>query len=183
MIQLPALFLAGLLGSCVHAGGPTPPPTEVRPATPEPPVSPVPEPPVSPVPAPPPDEASDTGHRVFLVAPQVQILDIIYFASNQAAAGPQTLPVIDDVAQVLGAHPEIQLLNVDGFSDATEKDGQVLSQRRADWVKNELVKMGISADRLQTHGFGALRPIGRDSTASGRAQNRRVSFRIASAGE
>jgi outer membrane protein OmpA-like peptidoglycan-associated protein len=41
-------------------------------------------------------------------------------------------------------------------------------------VKKYMVSHGIKADRLETHGYGAHRPIASNETAEGMAQNRRV---------
>jgi len=38
------------------------------------------------------------------------------------------------------------------------------------------VKLGISADRLTTEGFGQTKPLAPNDTPQGRAENRRVEF-------
>jgi K(+)-stimulated pyrophosphate-energized sodium pump len=43
---------------------------------------------------------------------------------------------------------------------------------------NELVSMGIAADRLEAEGYGEEHPVATNTTEEGRAQNRRVAFRV-----
>ncbi|HTY19940.1 MAG TPA: OmpA family protein [Myxococcota bacterium] len=65
---------------------------------------------------------------------------------------------------------------VHGFTDSigSEAYNLKLSQRRADSVRDFLVKRGIAASRLETKGFGKADPVASNDTAEGRAQNRRV---------
>jgi OOP family OmpA-OmpF porin len=49
-----------------------------------------------------------------------------------------------------------------------------LSQRRADTVRNALIKKGIPADRVTAKGYGEASPAASNSTKAGRAENRRV---------
>lgn len=51
---------------------------------------------------------------------------------------------------------------------------QVLSERRAEAVKNALVDMGVDASRLSARGFGEELPVTSNATAAGRQRNRRV---------
>lgn len=53
-----------------------------------------------------------------------------------------------------------------------------LSRRRAIAVKDYLVKQGLSGDRLTAIGFGPDRPVASNRTDAGRAQNRRMEFRV-----
>ena len=55
-----------------------------------------------------------------------------------------------------------------------------LSQRRADAVKNYFIANGIDASRLTSMGYGMDRPIGDNTSESGRARNRRTEFRLIS---
>ncbi|MFF0342218.1 OmpA family protein [Kribbella sp. NPDC004875] len=52
-----------------------------------------------------------------------------------------------------------------------------LSERRAAAVKTQLVKLGVSADRLLANGYGESFPIASNSTGTGRIANRRVEIR------
>ncbi|MDX2445401.1 MAG: OmpA family protein, partial [Bacteroidales bacterium] len=63
----------------------------------------------------------------------------------------------------------------------TDADGdfdfnQKLSEERAETVMNQLISMGISADRLTFKGFGESKPINTNDTPEGKANNRRVEF-------
>ena len=51
-----------------------------------------------------------------------------------------------------------------------------LSRKRAERVREFLVKNGISEDRLTNEGLGESRPVADNSTEAGRSQNRKIEF-------
>ena len=53
---------------------------------------------------------------------------------------------------------------------------QTLSDKRAETVKNFLVAQGVSPNSITSQGFGKNDPVADNTTASGRAQNRRVNM-------
>jgi len=59
-------------------------------------------------------------------------------------------------------------------SDGPTDHNQILSQQRAESVKVYLVSGGISSSRLFTKGYGESTPVAPNTTAAGKAQNRRV---------
>ena len=61
-------------------------------------------------------------------------------------------------------------------SDGSKSYNQKLSEQRAASVKAYLLEKGIANDRLSTIGYGESKPIGNNSTAKGRADNRRVNI-------
>ena len=63
-------------------------------------------------------------------------------------------------------------------SDGESEFNLLLSERRARYVQDFLIKNGISAARLQVIGLGSKNPIADNSQASGRAQNRRVEIKF-----
>ena len=108
----------------------------------------------------------------------------VNFGSNNAILQADSFSVLDKVASILQAHPEIARVLVEGHSsnagDTPEIDAfeMRLSQERADAVKAYLITKGVDEARLQAQGFGDTRPIANNDTAEGRAKNRRVEFTI-----
>lgn len=102
----------------------------------------------------------------------------ILFDSGSANIQPQSLGIVRQISQVLMQDENIKLKIV-GHTDADGADeaNLKLSNARAEAVKNALVTIyNVSADRLETDGKGESTPVGDNSTADGKAQNRRVEF-------
>ncbi|MEB0047310.1 MULTISPECIES: OmpA family protein [unclassified Pseudomonas] len=79
------------------------------------------------------------------------------------------------LAEFLSKNPERQV-RVEGFTDSVGSDSSnlALSQRRADAVAWRLQRLGVSADRIITKGYGEKYPVTDNSSANGRQLNRRV---------
>jgi outer membrane protein OmpA-like peptidoglycan-associated protein len=88
--------------------------------------------------------------------------------------------VLGVVGWGLQDNPQIQKVRIECHTDSIGRSlaNQKLSQRRADAVRLSLVARGIDPDRLEAVGFGATQPIASNTTARGRAENRRTEFRI-----
>ena len=71
-------------------------------------------------------------------------------------------------------------IEIAGHTDSTGSDkyNQRLSERRAEAVKSYLVSQGVSADKMQTIGYGESKPIASNKTKVGQARNRRVEVKI-----
>jgi outer membrane protein OmpA-like peptidoglycan-associated protein len=69
---------------------------------------------------------------------------------------------------------------IEGHTDSvgSERSNQILSERRANAVRDYLIANGISDDRLTAVGYGETRPIDSNKTRSGRANNRRVEVKL-----
>jgi outer membrane protein OmpA-like peptidoglycan-associated protein len=80
---------------------------------------------------------------------------------------------------VLKADPALQI-SIEGHTD--NKGNLVtnlkLSAKRAQAVKNYLVKKGIAATRITSEGFGDAKPIANNAIPAGRAKNRRVELHL-----
>lgn len=63
-------------------------------------------------------------------------------------------------------------------TDLTTHVGIKLSENRAKSVKNALVNLGVSSDRLKTIGVGGYQPIASNKTEAGKIQNRRVEVKV-----
>ena len=102
----------------------------------------------------------------------------ILFESGSATLQPQSMGIIRQISQVLAADDTISLKIVGHTdSDGEEEVNQVLSEERAQAVKNILISIyNIGESRLTAEGRGELEPIADNNSADGKAQNRRVVF-------
>ena len=103
----------------------------------------------------------------------------VTFDSNQANLKPAGANTLTGVAMVLKEYPKTAV-NVLGYTDSTGSNdlNMRLSQQRADSVGSALITQGVAANRIQTRGMGPANPIASNSTADGKAQNRRVEIAL-----
>ena len=82
---------------------------------------------------------------------------------------------VDAFAEFLKENP-VYNASIVGHTDATGSDAynQKLSEKRANAVKEVLVKDGVAADRLTASGKGETSPVATNKTKEGRALNRRI---------
>jgi len=113
---------------------------------------------------------------------QLEILEKVYFKSGSAKLQKRSWALLDNVAAVLIAHPEIRKIRVEGHSDKTGslKFNMILSKKRANTVVRYLVGRGqVTKSRLVAQGFGPKKPLVPNAkTKQERAMNRRVEFHI-----
>lgn len=103
----------------------------------------------------------------------------VLFRTNKAQLESGGIRNVQKLADFLNRYPQHKVL-VEGFTDSTGSDSynQELSERRANAVRMALINMGISSDRVTTHGYGEAFPVGGNDTAAGRQSNRRVEIII-----
>ncbi len=102
----------------------------------------------------------------------------ISFDVNKAAVKPESYGTLKSIADVLQENPGVNL-SIIGHTDSDGDDAANLdlSKRRAESVKNELIKtFGIEAARLETGGAGESQPLAANDTPANKAKNRRVEF-------
>ncbi len=105
------------------------------------------------------------------------ILRGVNFESGSSSLTPDSYSILDQVVKSLMAYPEVKV-EIRGYTDsvgASELNLQ-LSQKRADSVRNYLVNSGIMAERMLARGYGEADPVSSNTTAEGRAENRRIEF-------
>lgn len=107
------------------------------------------------------------------------ILFGVNFEFNKSSLTPEAYPILDHAAEVLKDNTNLKV-EIQGHTDNIGSDSynQKLSEARAKTVRDYLVKNGVDASRLTTVGFGKTKPIADNSTDMGRAQNRRVEFKV-----
>ena len=105
--------------------------------------------------------------------------DRLMFDTDTARLQPSSQEQLKNVAEILKAYPKIKV-KIGGYTDNTgnQAANQKLSQERAESVMNELVAMGISADRVRAEGYGSENPVADNSTDEGRQKNSRVALRV-----
>jgi outer membrane protein OmpA-like peptidoglycan-associated protein len=140
---------------------------------------------VTPKPPPPPPPAPT---KAKIEGKKIVITDVIYFDTGKDTIQSRSFDVLNDVAAIMKANPNINV-RVEGHASkdpASAKRGKAgadfnlkLSDARAKAVKAYLVeKGGIAASRLDSVGFGWNQPIAPNNTKEGRAKNQRVDFSI-----
>ena len=91
---------------------------------------------------------------------------------------PEAEEVLKNLAIVL-KEMDVKNFEIDGHtdSDGSEEYNQVLSEKRANSVKNFLVSQGVTAE-ITTKGYGESKPVASNDTAEGKQKNRRVEIII-----
>lgn len=130
--------------------------------------------PVPPIPArkPAPSQPS-TARRppVPIVAPTLVVLPTVLFGRGTAELLPAGLPALSRLAAELQARPRLRIRVAGHTDNVGEPDkNQVLSEQRAEAVKDYLVKANIAPERISTVGYGNSQPL----HPSPDARNRRV---------
>jgi outer membrane protein OmpA-like peptidoglycan-associated protein len=99
----------------------------------------------------------------------------VLFATGKYDLLPIAGDKLDEVAKALQDQGYKSLL-VEGHTDSRGKasDNDALSLKRAESVRTHLVNRGIPSDKIRASGLGSSRPVADNSTADGRANNRRV---------
>jgi outer membrane protein OmpA-like peptidoglycan-associated protein len=111
----------------------------------------------------------------------VNMSDVL-FDFNKYSLKPEAREKLAKVSGILLAYPGLKL-QVEGYTDSVGSDeyNQKLSEERADGVKDFLIAQSVSQANITAAGYGKSDPIADNSTASGRAQNRRVELVVSGA--
>ncbi len=105
------------------------------------------------------------------------VLEHVLFDFDKYNIKPQFFNLLDEVASIFHQNPDLRVI-VEGHTDniGTAKYNMKLSIRRANAVRDYLVKKGVAKDKMKVEGFGFSRPVATNETDEGRALNRRVQF-------
>lgn len=111
---------------------------------------------------------------------RIVIHDTIYFETNKAVIKPESHDLCRQVARLITEHPELRLISIEGHADARggEDFNLELSTRRAAAVADFLVVQGVDAKRVQSRGWGELKPVVDGEDEEAWSQNRRVEFLV-----
>jgi OOP family OmpA-OmpF porin len=100
----------------------------------------------------------------------------ILFGTGKADLEPESRPVLKEIAEALKKYGDLKIL-IEGHTDnvGSAANNLSLSDARAAAVKAALAgEFGVDGSRITTKGLGDTKPSVPNTTAAGRAQNRRV---------
>jgi len=104
----------------------------------------------------------------------VNMSDVL-FDTAKFALRPAAREKLSRIAGIVMAYPGLKL-EVEGHTDSVGDDtsNQVLSERRAESVRNFLVQNNVPAQAISSKGMGESMPVADNVSADGRRTNRRV---------
>jgi len=107
------------------------------------------------------------------------VIENILFNTGNATLRKESFASLDKLVTLLKENPSVKI-EISGHTDNTGSaaTNKTLSKNRAASVRNYLISKGISGDRMKFEGYGFDRPIAPNTTADGRAANRRVEIEI-----
>ncbi len=114
----------------------------------------------------------------------VLLLKHMYFATDKTDILPISDSDLNILYNFLTENPKVRVL-ITGHTDSqgSESHNQVLSEGRANSVKEAMIDRGIDPSRLETNGKGESEPIDTNDTEEGRQNNRRVQITVLNADE
>jgi len=104
----------------------------------------------------------------------------IQFKTGKTVIAESSKDELNELIAIMKEYPTSKF-KIEGYSDSVgnDKNNQVLSQKRADAVKQFFIDNGIETERLTSKGYGEINPIADNKTAEGRKVNRRVEIHLA----
>ena len=109
----------------------------------------------------------------------VDLKSSLLFSTDSAVLKPAAVEQLARLGDILAKYPDDRI-RIQGHTDSTGSAAhdEELSLRRAEAVRDVLASRGLNPRQMLVEGVGAARPIADNSTAEGRAENRRVELYI-----
>jgi OOP family OmpA-OmpF porin len=106
-------------------------------------------------------------------------LPTIQFGVGSARLVPGSSPTLNEVAKILRQDPNLTV-EIGGHTDneGPARLNRKISLERAEEVKQYLAAQGVPSAQMVTKGYGEVHPIASNRHADGRAQNRRIEFKV-----
>jgi outer membrane protein OmpA-like peptidoglycan-associated protein len=103
----------------------------------------------------------------------------ITFATGSSVITPSSYGTLDKAAAVLREYPDLRL-EIQGHTDSSGSDETNLkvSTKRAEAVRQYMVNTGVAPGRIEARGYGETTPVADNKTSVGRAENRRIEFKL-----
>jgi outer membrane protein OmpA-like peptidoglycan-associated protein len=109
----------------------------------------------------------------------VNLRSSLAFSKESAVVRPEAVEQLAQLGDILAKYPEDRI-RIRGFTDPSGSPAhdEELSLRRAEAVRDILASRGVASRQMLVEGAGAAHPVSDNSTANGRATNRRVEIYI-----
>jgi outer membrane protein OmpA-like peptidoglycan-associated protein/opacity protein-like surface antigen len=103
----------------------------------------------------------------------------VNFDFNKATLRPEAYPILDNAAEILLTHPQVNV-DIVGHTDqvGSDKYNDKLSLQRSESVKKYLIAKGVDSSRLNTVGKGKRNLLFKENDPTSRFYNRRIEFRV-----
>ncbi|MGL5251427.1 MAG: OmpA family protein [Enterovibrio sp.] len=104
---------------------------------------------------------------------------LVFFENDSAKLRHDLIEQLSKIAEILNNYPQSRVVVV-GHTDSigSKVYNQALSERRAQEVVAQLIKLKVASTQIEWRGEGLLYPVADNKTAEGKAQNRRVEIDI-----
>jgi outer membrane protein OmpA-like peptidoglycan-associated protein len=121
-----------------------------------------------------------TQGNVVVTNKELKLKKQVHFLKDMASIEPDSMVILEEIADVLKTHAEIKSIEIQGHTDnqGMPAYNQRLSQNRAQAVLDALVRLGVDSSRLQAKGYGQDKPLLPNTSDANRAKNRRVQLMI-----
>lgn len=117
--------------------------------------------------------AEVVGHEVTLKSP-------IVFSRDIATMSDNARPQLAAIAKLMRDKPALRI-EIQAHTDNVGNDNATLTEKRAQSLRAYLIAQGIAGDRLVAKGYGESQPVASNSSAWGRAKNRRIQLVVLAA--
>ena len=103
----------------------------------------------------------------------------IKFSTGKSSISSESHDLLQNLANAAKTCPDARFI-VAGYTDSTGnlESNILLSEQRAQSVVNHLSNLGLNNERFQAKGYGPNQPVADNATAQGRAENRRIEFKL-----
>ena len=107
------------------------------------------------------------------------VLDRVHFIDREASYFIDSEEQIKNIGLILSSFPKTKI-EIAGYTDnlGNPKSNENLSLKRANSIKEALVKLNIAEDRITTKGYGEEFPLLDNKTEENRKENRRIAVKI-----
>jgi peptidoglycan-associated lipoprotein len=120
-------------------------------------------------------QSSQTKSSSIALAPSYKGNRTVFFEFNSSALNNETKESLDDQIVWMKENPKTKFV-IEGYCDelGSEEYNKALGSRRAEAVKEYMVKNDIDEYRIKTVSYGKSRPLDLDHTEEAWAKNRRA---------